>query len=68
MYKYRTMVLGADKILEDLMASDPKIREEYQKNKKLSNDPRITSAGHFCVRRVWMNFLNLSMCSLDKCL
>ena len=34
MYKYRTMVLGADKILEDLMASDPKIREEYQKNKK----------------------------------
>ena len=47
MYKYRTMVLGADKILEDLMASDPKIREEYQKNKKLANDPRITSAGHF---------------------
>ena len=47
MYKYRTMVLGADKILEDLMESDPKIREEYQKNKKLANDPRITSAGHF---------------------
>ena len=47
MYKYRTMVLGADKILEDLMASDPKIREEYQINKKLTNDPRITSAGHF---------------------
>ena len=47
MYKYRTMVLGADQILEDLMASDPKIREEYQKNKKLANDPRITSAGHF---------------------
>ena len=36
MYKYRTMVLGADKILE-----------EYTVNKKLANDPRITSAGKF---------------------
>ena len=47
MYKYRSMVMNADKILEDLMASDPAIREEYTKNKKLANDPRITSAGKF---------------------
>ena len=47
MYKYRTMVLGADKILEELMEKDPAIREEYIKNKKLMNDPRITSAGKF---------------------
>ncbi len=47
MYKYRTMVLGADKILEELMEKDPAIREEYTKNKKLANDPRITSAGKF---------------------
>ena len=47
MYKYRTMVIGADKILEDLMEKDPAIREEYTKNKKLANDPRITSAGKF---------------------
>lgn len=46
-YKFRTMVVGADKILEDLMASDPAVREEYEKNKKLQNDPRITKAGHF---------------------
>lgn len=47
MFKYRTMVLGADKILEELMEKDPAIREEYTKNKKLVNDPRITSAGKF---------------------
>ena len=47
MFKYRTMVIGADKILEYLMEKDPAIREEYKKNKKLVNDPRITSAGKF---------------------
>lgn len=41
------MVIGADKILEELMEKDPAIREEYTKNKKLVNDPRITSAGKF---------------------
>jgi undecaprenyl-phosphate galactose phosphotransferase len=48
--KFRTMVEGADQILEDLMASDPQIREEYQINKKLVNDPRITPAGEFLRR------------------
>lgn len=47
MYKYRSMVMNADKILEDLMEKDPAICEEYTKNKKLANDPRITSAGKF---------------------
>jgi undecaprenyl-phosphate galactose phosphotransferase len=48
--KFRTMVEGADQILEDLMASDPQIRAEYQINKKLVNDPRITPAGEFLRR------------------
>lgn len=46
-YKFRTMVEGADQILEELMASDPKIKEEYELNKKLDHDPRITKAGQF---------------------
>ncbi len=49
-YKYRSMVTGADKILEDMMARDEKIREEYEKNKKLKNDPRITKIGEFLRR------------------
>ena len=46
-YKYRTMVPNADQILEEMMAKDPDIREEYEINKKLENDPRITKAGEF---------------------
>ncbi|MGM9947656.1 sugar transferase, partial [Floccifex sp.] len=47
MYKYRSMVVGAEKILDDLMEKDPKIKEEYLTNKKLENDPRVTKAGKF---------------------
>lgn len=45
MYKFRTMVPNADQILFDLMESDIEIKKEYEKNKKLENDPRITRLG-----------------------
>ncbi len=47
LYKYRTMVPNAEKVLEELMEKDPKIKEEYTNNKKLQHDPRITKAGEF---------------------
>lgn len=46
-YKFRTMVANAEKILEELMARDPAIRETYEREKKLENDPRITRIGNF---------------------
>jgi len=46
-YKYRSMCVNAEKVLEDLMEKDPKIKEEYLTNKKLENDPRITKVGKF---------------------
>jgi len=46
-YKYRTMVPNADEILFEMLQNDKKIAEEYAKNKKLKNDPRITKAGNF---------------------
>ena len=46
-YKYRTMVPNAERLLKELMEKDSAIKEEYQKNKKLRNDPRITEAGKF---------------------
>ena len=46
-YKFRTMVPNAEQILDELMEKDPAIKEEYTKNKKLKNDPRITKAGNF---------------------
>ena len=44
-YKFRTMVPHAEEVLEKLMEEDTAIREEYETNKKLRDDPRITVAG-----------------------
>lgn len=49
-YKYRSMIPDAEKVLEDLMEKDSAIKEEYLTNKKLVNDPRITEVGHFLRR------------------
>ncbi len=46
LYKFRSMVPDADKILEEML-KDPKIEKEYKKNMKLPNDPRITKIGMF---------------------
>lgn len=44
MYKFRTMVPNSKEILEELL-KDPKYKEEWDKNQKLENDPRVTKAG-----------------------
>ena len=46
-YKFRSMVMNAEKVLEEMLASDENIRNEYLTNKKLDNDPRITKIGKF---------------------
>ncbi|SLN51183.1 Undecaprenyl phosphate N,N'-diacetylbacillosamine 1-phosphate transferase [Aquimixticola soesokkakensis] len=45
--KLRTMVLNAEKVLEDLCASDPEVAAEWERDQKLRNDPRITRVGKF---------------------
>ncbi len=47
MYKFRSMVVGADEILEEYLENNAEAREEYRINKKLKNDPRITRVGNF---------------------
>jgi len=46
-YKFRSMVPNADKVLFEMMEKDPEIKKEYKKYKKLKNDPRITKVGKF---------------------
>jgi exopolysaccharide production protein ExoY len=46
-YKFRSMHSDADKRLQDLLHSNPMLREEWQKTYKLKNDPRITKIGSF---------------------
>lgn len=47
MYKFRTMVVDADKKLNDILESNPELRKEWEENRKLKNDPRITRIGNF---------------------
>lgn len=47
MYKFRSMVEGADEFLEKYLAENEEAREEYRINKKLKDDPRITKIGKF---------------------
>jgi len=45
--KFRTMVINADEVLEQLLKSDANLRKEWAKDHKLKNDPRITKFGRF---------------------
>ncbi|MBA3923394.1 MAG: sugar transferase [Nostocaceae cyanobacterium] len=45
--KFRTMVKGADEILMQIMDTSPELRQEFQANFKLKQDPRITKIGRF---------------------
>ncbi|MAZ20656.1 sugar transferase [Roseovarius sp.] len=44
-YKLRTMVRNADKMLETCLAKDPELRAEWDATQKLKKDPRITRIG-----------------------
>jgi Undecaprenyl-phosphate galactose phosphotransferase WbaP len=48
--KFRTMVLDAEGLLQQLLAEDDEAREEYLKYHKLRNDPRVTRVGRFLRR------------------
>lgn len=46
-YKFRTMVVDAKERLKNLLATNPARQKEWELYRKLRNDPRITSIGHF---------------------
>ena len=45
MWKLRSMVLDADKKLQDLLDQDPEARLEWNHSQKLKQDPRVTLVG-----------------------
>ncbi len=46
-YKFRTMHIGAEASLQNLLAQNPALREEWNEGFKLRNDPRVTKLGRF---------------------
>ena len=44
-WKFRTMVVDADDVLESYLAADHSMRAEWDKTQKLRRDPRITKVG-----------------------
>lgn len=46
-YKFRSMVIGADEILKKYLEENEEARKEFEAKQKLENDPRITKLGNF---------------------
>jgi Undecaprenyl-phosphate galactose phosphotransferase WbaP len=44
-WKFRTMVVDADATLQGYLAEHPGLREEWMRDHKLKNDPRVTPLG-----------------------
>jgi Undecaprenyl-phosphate galactose phosphotransferase, WbaP/exopolysaccharide biosynthesis polyprenyl glycosylphosphotransferase len=47
LYKFRSMVANSQELLEDLLRQDPDLKEEWEGDFKLKDDPRITRVGKF---------------------
>ncbi|HIF6265029.1 TPA: sugar transferase, partial [Raoultella ornithinolytica] len=48
--KFRSMIINSKEVLENVLASDPEAKAEWDATFKLKNDPRITPIGNFLRR------------------
>ena len=44
-WKFRSMLFNSQEVLAQHLASDPEAREEWERDHKLKNDPRVTRVG-----------------------
>jgi Undecaprenyl-phosphate galactose phosphotransferase WbaP len=58
-YKFRSMVIDADKRLQSVLDADPRLRDEWEKTNKLKNDPRVTRIGKILRRTSFDEFPQL---------
>jgi undecaprenyl-phosphate galactose phosphotransferase len=49
-YKFRTMVMDADRVLSAYLANNLEAQAEWSRDHKLRNDPRVTALGRFLRR------------------
>jgi len=58
-YKFRSMVIDADKQLQALLDADPRLKDEWESSRKLKNDPRVTFIGKILRRTSFDEFPQL---------
>jgi Undecaprenyl-phosphate galactose phosphotransferase WbaP len=46
-WKFRTMHLNAERMLDEYLQDQPDLQAEWEQNFKLRDDPRVTRVGHF---------------------
>ena len=46
-WKFRTMVSGAEEMIHEYLAEHPELRDEWERDHKLKDDPRVTPLGRF---------------------
>jgi Undecaprenyl-phosphate galactose phosphotransferase WbaP len=46
-WKFRSMIANAEAVLQDYLAAHPELRDEWERDHKLRNDPRVTRVGRF---------------------
>ena len=46
-WKFRSMYVNADERLKKLLANDPKLAGEWERSRKMADDPRVTPFGRF---------------------
>ena len=51
MWKFRSMVMNSEEVLQEKLASDPEARREFERDSKLKSDPRIIAGVGHLLRR-----------------
>lgn len=46
-HKFRSMRQGSQEHLEEVLSSSPQVRSDYQRYRKIEDDPRVTGLGRF---------------------
>jgi exopolysaccharide production protein ExoY len=49
-FKFRSMCVDAERVLREILDSDPALREEWRRSFKLQRDPRVTAIGSWLRR------------------